>query len=250
MGGGSVAEKKISAPNIKGFTLAEVAEPRQHIRHWSKAFTLAEVLITLGIIGIVAAMTIPTLISSYNKKIVETNLVKFYSSINNAIALSEIDNGGVTTWEAYPETAEGKKNWFEKYIASYLKIADYEFSGDNNIIIKFNTGGALYIPGTSMDWQYYPRFSGTLGGQAGKDLFYFNYAPNGDSSSPDQEINTVYLKGKAVTPYKYSWDGELDTLLKNCAGTGSVSWVGAGAYCTALIEYNSWKIPDNYPIKF
>ena len=32
------------------------------------AFTLAEVLITLGIIGIVAAMTLPTLIASYNKQ--------------------------------------------------------------------------------------------------------------------------------------------------------------------------------------
>ena len=44
-----------------GFTLAEVAELRHNIRHWSKGFTLAEVLITLGIIGVVAALTIPTL---------------------------------------------------------------------------------------------------------------------------------------------------------------------------------------------
>lgn len=38
------------------------------------AFTLAEVLITLGIIGIVAAMTIPTLINNYQKKITVTRL--------------------------------------------------------------------------------------------------------------------------------------------------------------------------------
>ena len=31
-----------------------------------KAFTLAEVLITLGIIGVVAAMTIPNLIANVN----------------------------------------------------------------------------------------------------------------------------------------------------------------------------------------
>lgn len=43
-------------------------------------FTLAEVLITLGIIGVVAAMTIPVMISSYNKHITETRLKKFYSS--------------------------------------------------------------------------------------------------------------------------------------------------------------------------
>ncbi len=39
-----------------------------------QAFTLAEVLITLGIIGIVAAMTIPNIINGYNKKVVETRL--------------------------------------------------------------------------------------------------------------------------------------------------------------------------------
>lgn len=33
-----------------------------------KAFTMAEVLITLGIIGIIAALTIPNLIEGYKKK--------------------------------------------------------------------------------------------------------------------------------------------------------------------------------------
>ena len=42
-------------------------------------FTLAEVLITLGIIGVVAALTIPSLMTAYNKHITETRLKKFYS---------------------------------------------------------------------------------------------------------------------------------------------------------------------------
>ena len=33
-----------------------------------KGFTLAEVLITLGIIGVVAALTLPSLITNYRKK--------------------------------------------------------------------------------------------------------------------------------------------------------------------------------------
>ena len=51
------------------FTLAEDAT---HVGMFDKnrraAFTLAEVLITLGIIGVVAALTIPTLIANYKKK--------------------------------------------------------------------------------------------------------------------------------------------------------------------------------------
>ena len=48
------------------------------------AFTLAEVLITLGIIGIVAALTIPNVTSKYRKKVVETELKKvLFSYIAN-----------------------------------------------------------------------------------------------------------------------------------------------------------------------
>lgn len=43
------------------------------------AFTLAEVLITLGIIGVVAAMTMPVLISNHNKSVVEARLSKAYN---------------------------------------------------------------------------------------------------------------------------------------------------------------------------
>lgn len=45
----------------------------------SKAFTLAEVLITLGITGIVASLTLPLLISSHNKSVTETRLSKEYN---------------------------------------------------------------------------------------------------------------------------------------------------------------------------
>ena len=46
------------------------------------AFTLAEVLITLGIIGVVAAMTIPTLISKYQEKVLENHFKKSYAMLN------------------------------------------------------------------------------------------------------------------------------------------------------------------------
>ena len=50
-------------------------------------FTLAEVLITLGIIGVVAAMTIPTLITNYQKKQFEAQFAKTYSTIMNGFRL-------------------------------------------------------------------------------------------------------------------------------------------------------------------
>ena len=56
-----------------------------------KGFTLAEVLITLGIIGILAALTMPSLNAYYQKHVTVTRLQKAYNSMSNTIniAISE-----------------------------------------------------------------------------------------------------------------------------------------------------------------
>ena len=56
------------------------------------AFTLAEVLITLGIIGVVAAMTMPSLIQHHREKAMVTSLEKFVSTISQAVDLYKADN--------------------------------------------------------------------------------------------------------------------------------------------------------------
>ena len=78
---------------LAAFTLAEDAT---HVDHWNNsrkiAFTLAEVLITLGIIGVVAAMTMPSLIQHHREKAMVTSLEKFVSTISQAVDLYKADN--------------------------------------------------------------------------------------------------------------------------------------------------------------
>lgn len=57
------------------------------------AFTLAEVLITLGIIGIVAAMTLPALTNKYQHKVLESQFKKVYSNLQTAINTVNAENG-------------------------------------------------------------------------------------------------------------------------------------------------------------
>ncbi len=77
---------------IPAFTLAEcatrVAMPNGQRQ---AAFTLAEVLITLGIIGVVAAMTLPVVITNYKRHVLETQFKKAYSLIQNAHLLMQND---------------------------------------------------------------------------------------------------------------------------------------------------------------
>lgn len=63
----------------------------------TKAFTLAEVLITLGIIGIVSAMTLPTLIQNKTNKELQTALKKNYSVLQAALNKASFDNGETIT---------------------------------------------------------------------------------------------------------------------------------------------------------
>ena len=60
-----------------------------------KGFTLAEVLITLGIIGVVAAMTMPTLINKHKEVELCTKTRKLYSNIQNAVLLAQKEAGVV-----------------------------------------------------------------------------------------------------------------------------------------------------------
>ena len=57
------------------------------------AFTLAEGLITLGIIGVVAALTIPSLIAKYQDKVLIQQTKKAFSVFQNGLALASQDNG-------------------------------------------------------------------------------------------------------------------------------------------------------------
>ena len=82
-----------------GFTLnACSANIATCIRNRKAAFTLAEVLITLGIIGVVAAMTMPTLIMQHQKKVFVTRVKQTYSIVSNALLSSVADNGAPNTW--------------------------------------------------------------------------------------------------------------------------------------------------------
>ena len=55
-----------------------------------RAFTLAEVLITLGIIGVVATMTIPIVINKYRSYVLEVQFKKAYSNLSQAILLMKL----------------------------------------------------------------------------------------------------------------------------------------------------------------
>ena len=71
-------------------------------------FTLAEVLITLGIIGVVAAITIPNLINNYKAKRLHSQFLKSYSTIQQVMKMFESEDMS-TDPKDYPSRTDYSK---------------------------------------------------------------------------------------------------------------------------------------------
>lgn len=87
------------------------------------AFTLAEVLITLGIIGVVASMTIPVLMKNVQDKQNKEAFKKIYADLSAATLMIKQENGGTLTGAFYGHL-EGHLDHgdFEAQYAKYLKV--------------------------------------------------------------------------------------------------------------------------------
>lgn len=107
---------------------------------FSNGFTLAEVLITLGVIGIVAALTMPALIANYQKKRTVTQLKATYSILAQAFERAKADYGDMENWgmdSIYGQTSGADKifkEFTETYFVPYVKpVQNYGITTLKNI---------------------------------------------------------------------------------------------------------------------
>lgn len=99
-----------------------------------KAFTLAEVLITLGIIGVVAAMTLPTVVNKYKEKETVTKLKKFYSILSQSYLSATQQYGSPSEWGITGRDAGSSDEDEESYTAvNSILIRDKLFKNVKNV---------------------------------------------------------------------------------------------------------------------
>ncbi len=96
--------------------------------HLKNAFTLAEVLITLGIIGIVAAMTMPALIAKWQEKAIDSQFKRTYSNMYNAMRMIVAQQGTIPQcYYSQSISHEDERSWaqcaeFYDALKSHLKV--------------------------------------------------------------------------------------------------------------------------------
>ncbi|MBP7211242.1 type II secretion system protein [bacterium] len=228
---------------------------------------MAEVLITLGIIGIVAAMTIPTLIANYKKHVTVTQLKENYSLINNALEEAASDNGGGSIGDLFGKYEDKSISAFtvetdfvNKYVKPYVNIVKDYGAGTSSLNLK--NGYHMYAQdGSNKDYDVMMSYGLGLSNGA-----YWMFIVNNDGKAWNGMIIYVDINGfkgpntfgkdifwlcvapdttKVITflsDYRFP-----RTELLNPSNPWACSKKSIGDACAALIQQDGWEIKDDYP---
>ena len=246
----------------KVFTLVEDATHVDMFKgNCKNAFTLAEVLVTLGIIGVVAAMTLPAVVQKYRNHVVETRLQKFYTVFNQAIKLAEVKYGDKKDWyidasgvelddEGNPILSTSEiDQWFSKYLSSFI-VLKRKSDKDGRLLYYLSDGSAFQLGvlgnASLRDIYFYPgnpdKCQGSDKDMVGRCVWKFEYMPTSNSEE------WKYLYNKGLEPNMFNWDGS-ENILKTDGQRGCYVNSQMKSYCTMIIMQNGWKIPKDYPWK-
>jgi type II secretory pathway pseudopilin PulG len=150
------------------------------------AFTLAETLIAIGIIGVVAAMTIPTIMSKCLKRQVEAQAKETYSSLMQAMRASVDDGVGANFTKEISHLS--MNDWVDAYISPKMKIVQR---------CSISVGGCWHKSGVVKTLtNETPRYERNLGNNwaaIGHDAYSFRTAKG---AYFDMDYSSAYLSKK------------------------------------------------------
>ncbi len=230
----------------------------------NKSFTLAEVLITLVIIGIIAAITVPVLMANHKRTEYSARLKKIYSTMNNALRLAETEQGiPAYEWDfSGSDTQEIFDKYFSNYVTCVSKTPVYEEilssaqsawlideGGSSGVKACFlNDGTFIFSPvaysGSGSTPSNYMIFVVDINGlskpnREGQDQFWFAIGAYGGSDSIDENkcngFTPITADGCGTDSQTYT----RDVALSQCK-TYSLS-------CAYLLMMDSWEFKEDYP---
>ena len=201
-----------------------------------------KLLITLGIIGVVAAMTLPVLVGKYQKKVTAVKVKKFYSMFNQAFKQAELKYGEYKYWNV-----EATSDLYYKYLKDYIKAVDVK----TNVQISGSfTDGVVMTYADSSQTVCSKHINGREYDKLGcvylakplvKEGDFWDY---GGSKGP-RYVFWFWMnedKGQLEPPYIQSDDEFLYYRcdLPNLPGNGYFT-------CSTILYKNVWEFPDDYP---
>ena len=214
-----------------------------------KAFTLAETLITLSIIGVVAAVTVPTLMSNVNKQIYVTGLKKAYNELQNAVRMMPITAGcSADDFHCLDLRTD--------ILAEQLKLAKAPYAcrgfDQNNTCLQTPDGMLIYAAdNNNINSTIGVDINGAKGPNVvGRDRFFFEsffnsyeapecigFLPVGSKLYANCQIKVNYYNAGATRYWNYNPQNPLCTTSQVSHQKG---WFGDSKYCTGrVLEENA-----------
>ncbi len=255
--------------NKKAFTLAEVFSP-YFLNQRKIAFTLAEVLITLGIIGVVAAMTLPAIIQKKNEIETVTKLKKSYSVLNQAFKMAEVKYGDISDWAEWNDA----EVILDKYIIPEIRgVKKYGKATNSKLALCYEPNFKLHNPETDNSSQYTwmdgvhissPFFTNKtasfklndgscIGLNPSKELptedsddlrFFYNiFIDINGMRGPNvagEDLFFFTINNNAIRPYGYNWSYDDISSTKDNACNRKANL--GGYTCAARIMSDGWTI--------
>ncbi len=244
-----------------------------------KAFTLSEVLITLGIIGVVAAITLPVLMQNYRKQVVLNKIKRTYTVLNNTLERAKADYGtNVNEWYIPSGDDRTKSMYFvENYMLPYLKVLEYCKDQSLKPICKeavhyFNTTYAIIGPVTSYYgtnfiltdgtnvYVHVGRMNETESMDTKRILVDFDIdGVNSGKNTYGYDVFRVELGGdegynlknnadkNKFLPYTYIPSKSCDYYVGSQPHACNKEAIYGGSSCLAYIVCNGWSFGDKYP---
>ncbi len=224
------------------------------------AFTLAEVLITLGIIGVVAALTMPALIGNYRKVQTVTQLKKMYSAMHQSIQMAQNEYGDIVDWDWTLNSDE----FFQKYLSLNFSVLKNCAQGEG----CWNKDGGFQLSG----YKYSDAPSFAAGGIASKislsdgtyialikqdnNHIHIHVDVNGDKrpNTYGIDIFVMTLTLKEYSDYAHNIPVAGLYMFGHGLTRNDVKSTGcdknkSGFTCGELILMDSWDIRKDYPWK-
>ena len=206
--------------NFRGGGATRKTAPEGDLSKYKHAFTMAEVLITLGIIGIVAAMTLPSLIGKWQEKQWKVAYKKAYSSISQAFLRMQANEEFLDISDLTPNDSgvSGNDNCGEnfKIVSNYFNAVkkcfdnngcecfecakgqagigtapDY-LGGGNNRYAFIDYSGMSWFLYSNREWPIIVDVNGFKApNKLGKDRFVMKFAVNNSASMYIESANTI-----------------------------------------------------------
>jgi len=126
------------------FNVEQMLKQVQHDNH-CKGFTLAEVLLVITVIGVVASLTIPNLITNIQEKQTTAALKKAYSTLSNAtISVAEENGGNLISLPVIGSSSNSLISYYYKYL-NVIKQCTYNNTRGN---CWHSENASFYLDGT------------------------------------------------------------------------------------------------------